>query len=359
MVSSGPALAQKEIANPKAIASAKIVCFEDKSGADTVGRKALAELSKWGRFQIEPDCQKADLIVVLSTDPNQGGNLIVSGGQTATIDSQGHIEEDRVPNYNKLQSVRYVFLTVTDARSRESLWEFSERWGGLLTGFDSVGKRLVQEFEKQTQLADERSRLKLVKSVNPAYPPEASRKHIEGVVVVRVAVDKRGTVTSAKALSGPPELFQASIDAAKQWQFEPPERAPITTNLEMKYGLEPKPCPPGKKGNQANVEYAIHPPMKPNHRGELRILDELEAPSPPYPDKAREAGIEGDLELIITVAPSGEVVGARVLKSVDPVIDDAAVATVRRWRFKVSKGEQATFPIKFLYRLTCSPLDGE
>jgi hypothetical protein len=109
MALSGPALAQKEIANPKAIASARSVCFEDKSGVDAVGKKALAELNKWGRFQIEPDCRKADLIVVLSTDPNQGGKLIVSGGQTATIDSQGHIEEDPVPNYSKLQSVRYAF----------------------------------------------------------------------------------------------------------------------------------------------------------------------------------------------------------------------------------------------------------
>jgi hypothetical protein len=142
-------LAQKEIANPQAIASAKSVHFEDKSGVDAVGKKALAELTKWGRFQIEQDSQKADLIVVLSTDPNLGGNLILSGGQTATIDSEGHIEEDRVPNYNKLDAVRYGFLIVTDTRSGESLWVYSERWGGLLNGFDSVGERLIKEFEKQ------------------------------------------------------------------------------------------------------------------------------------------------------------------------------------------------------------------
>ena len=358
-VSGSSARGQKEIANPQAIASAKTVYFEDKSGVDAVEKKASAELSKWGRFQIERNPQNADLIVVLSTNPHQGGNLILSGGQTATIDSQGHVEEDQVPTYNKLGPVRYAFLTVTDARSRENLWESSERWGGLLTGFDSVGERLVKEFEKQTQLADQRSRLKLVRGVNPTYPAEMSKKQVEGTVIVRVVVDKSGTVTNAKALSGPPELFQASVEAAKQWQFEPPERAPITTDLEMKYELGPKPCPPGKKGSRPTIEYAMHPPKGPNHRGELKILEEMDAPPPPYPEKAREAGIEGDLELFITIAPSGDVVGARVVKSVNPVIDDAALATVRTWKFKVSRGEQAGFPVKFLYRLTCSSSDGE
>jgi hypothetical protein len=52
-------------------------------------------------------------------------------------------------------------------------------------------------------------------------------------------------------------------------------------------------------------------------------------------------------------ATSGEVVGALVIKPVDPAINEAALATVRTWKFKVTRGEQAGFPIKFLYRLSC------
>src|SRR5713226_7961815 len=91
LVSAGPAQAQKEIANPQAIASAKTIYFDDKSGVDAVGKKTLAELSKWGRFQIVQDREKADLIIVLSTDPHRGGNLIFAGGQTGTIGSEGRI----------------------------------------------------------------------------------------------------------------------------------------------------------------------------------------------------------------------------------------------------------------------------
>jgi hypothetical protein len=135
---------------------------------------------------------------------------------------------------------------------------------------------------------------------------------------MRIVVDKNGKISDAKALSGPTELFPASVEAAKQYQFEPPQNAPVTTELEMKYGYSPAPCPPGKKGEHANVVYAEKLPMKSEHAGQLKIVADINEPMPPYPEEAREAGKEGDLEISITVAPSGEVVGARVTNPVDP-----------------------------------------
>jgi TonB family protein len=356
LLSTSPAQAQKEIANPQAIASAKTIYFEDQSGVDAVGKKARAELSKWGRFQIVSDRKTADLILVLSTDPEGAGNLILSGGQTGSIDSGGHVEEDPVPQYNKLAPVRYAFLKLIDAETGANLWSDSQRWGGLLTGFDSVGEHLVQELGKRMQEAQRRSSLKLIKSVVPTYPAVASHQHIEGTVVVRIVVNKDGRVAAAKALNGPAELFQPSVQAAKQYQFEPPQNGPITTELEMAYGLSPKPCPPGKKGDGAMVYYAEKLPMKTGRAGELKAVRNINIPLPPYPEHAREAGIEGDLELFITVAPGGDVIGVRVTNSLDPAIDEAALATVRTWKFKVTRGEQAGFPIKFLYRMTCDSL---
>jgi hypothetical protein len=37
----------------------------------------------------------------------------------------------------------------------------------------------------------------------------------------------------------------------------------------------------------------------------------------------------------------------------DPLVDESAVATVRTWKFKVTRGEAAVFPMRFRYRLTC------
>jgi TonB family protein len=347
----------KEIKNPQVVASAKTVYFEDKCGVDAVGNRALAELSKWGRFQVVQDRKNADLIVLLTTDPGQGGNLTVSGGQTATIDSQGHVAEDAVPNYTKLGPVREAYLIVTDGHSGAPVWNASQRWGGLLTGFDSVGEHLVKEFETEVYRADQRAQLKVIKSVNPKFPADATTRHLEGSVEVRIVVGKDGRVSSAKAVSGPAELLPASVEAAKQWQFEPPEHPPVTTVLEMGYSLEPKPCPAGRKGTHPYVEYREKLPMSTGHPGELKLLAAVDTPPPRYTDQARGAGVEGDLELMITVAPGGDVVGARVTKSVDPSIDNLAVETVRAWKFKVSRGEQAAFAIKFVFRLNCFSSD--
>ena len=73
----------------------------------------------------------------------------MSGGQTGTIDKDGHIDKDPVPNYMPLAPVRDVYLSVIDPRTGEKLWSDSHHWGGLLTGFNSAGERLVQKLEKQ------------------------------------------------------------------------------------------------------------------------------------------------------------------------------------------------------------------
>jgi len=143
------AQAQRQLAQSPRILSAKSVYFEDRTGVDAVSNEALGQLKKWGRFRIVQDRKQADLIFLLSADPYKGGYIIMSGGQTATVDDHGKISEDRIPNYNKQAPVRSAFLTVIDPKTGENLWSDSRRWGGLLTGFNSVGARLVKELEKQ------------------------------------------------------------------------------------------------------------------------------------------------------------------------------------------------------------------
>ena len=75
----------------------------------------------------------------------------MSGGQTGSIDSRGHIEEDPVPKYGMQTQTRYAYLTVVDPINGDKLWSADHVWGGLLTGFDSVGSRLIKKFEKQTK----------------------------------------------------------------------------------------------------------------------------------------------------------------------------------------------------------------
>ena len=118
---------------------------------DAVSNEALGQLKKWGRFRIVRERKQADLILLLSADAYKGGYIIMSGGQTGTVDNDGRIDRDPIPNYNKQAPIRYAYLTVIDPKTGENLWSESHRWGGLLTGFNSVGARLVKELEKQTK----------------------------------------------------------------------------------------------------------------------------------------------------------------------------------------------------------------
>jgi hypothetical protein len=133
--------------SPK-IHAAKTVFFDDQTGVPAVGKDALAQLKKWGRFQIVTDKSQADLILLLSASPPKGGHVIYSGGQTGTIDS-GQIHEDPVPNYLSSGPTRAAYLTVVDAKTGKSLWTGSHQWGGVLTGRNSAGARLISQLKRE------------------------------------------------------------------------------------------------------------------------------------------------------------------------------------------------------------------
>jgi TonB family protein len=55
----------------------------------------------------------------------------------------------------------------------------------------------------------------------PVYPPTAKAAGLQGTVNVQIMVDEAGYVMSAQAVSGPPLLQQAAVEAARQARFTP------------------------------------------------------------------------------------------------------------------------------------------
>ena len=62
---------------------------------------------------------------------------------------------------------------------------------------------------------------KLTSIRQPEYPAEAERAHIEGVILLRVIVDKAGAVEIVQLVSGPPMLAPAAINAVREWRYSP------------------------------------------------------------------------------------------------------------------------------------------
>ena len=65
---------------------------------------------------------------------------------------------------------------------------------------------------------------KAIHEVKPRYTRELMETGVQGEVVIEMQVGTDGTVTDARVVSGPDELREAALDAARQWRFEPPEK---------------------------------------------------------------------------------------------------------------------------------------
>ena len=76
----------------------------------------------------------------------------------------------------------------------------------------------------------------------PKYPQMARAARIEGIVVIRVLIDKEGHVAQEKAVMGHPVLVQAAWDAVKQWVYLPflvdGEAAAIESTVVLRFRMD-------------------------------------------------------------------------------------------------------------------------
>ena len=64
-----------------------------------------------------------------------------------------------------------------------------------------------------------------------------------------------------------------------------------------------------------------------------------------YPPEAQAAGIEGAVVAEVVIDPSGDVVDARVVRSI-PLLDEAALAAVRNWHFAPTLVNGQAVPVR-------------
>jgi TonB family protein len=62
---------------------------------------------------------------------------------------------------------------------------------------------------------------KLIRKVDPVYPPQAFAQRIAGPVVLEIGVSQDGMVGNITTVSGDPQLASAAVDAVRQWRYAP------------------------------------------------------------------------------------------------------------------------------------------
>ncbi|HKX27260.1 MAG TPA: energy transducer TonB [Blastocatellia bacterium] len=98
---------------------------------------------------------------------------------------------------------------------------------------------------RQTKVSTGGVQSSALKKVQPIYPPAAKSAGVEGPVQVQVTINENGDVTDASAVSGPPLLRDAALDAARQWKFKPSEQngqqVKVQGLLTFNFTLDKKP----------------------------------------------------------------------------------------------------------------------
>lgn len=81
----------------------------------------------------------------------------------------------------------------------------------------------------------------VISSVPPAYPEEARKNGIQGIVKLSAVIDAKGTVTKVEPIESPdPTLAAAAVDAVKRWTYKPatlkgkPVRVIMTITVNFK-----------------------------------------------------------------------------------------------------------------------------
>ena len=83
---------------------------------------------------------------------------------------------------------------------------------------------------------------RLVHKVVPVYPSSAISKQVEGKVVLRALIGKKGRIRGLTVISGPREFFASALGAVQQWRYRPylanGSPVEVTTDIELNYQLQ-------------------------------------------------------------------------------------------------------------------------
>jgi TonB family protein len=177
------------------------------------------------------------LVYVAPAYPSDAAAVSARGSAVVavTIDASGHVTECRVtsstafvdvvpkPTGEYLAALGNSFGNAAIEAIRQ--WQYEPRADAPLTF--AVTLTFAPDAWDETEAA---KALKVggaikppikTKDVRPAYPQDAKRNHVQGVVILQALIGADGKVSAARVLRSIPELDEAALEAVRQWEFVP------------------------------------------------------------------------------------------------------------------------------------------
>lgn len=148
-------------------------------------------------------------------------------------------------------------------------------------------------------------------------PLTADGGHTAGTVVLELNVGAPGDVTSARVLGGPAELAEPALAAVLAWKFE----ASASDYVEQVRIHWAGKAVPGQERQRLRVG------------GKVQESNLVHKVTPEYPAEAKAARVQGAVRFAAIIDREGDVANLQ-LTSGHPLLVDAALRAVKRWRYK-------------------------
>jgi TonB family protein len=199
----------------------------------------------------------------------------------------------------------------------------------LVVGIAIIGTALGI-FAQEIQTRQKTSPV-LIKEVKPLTPAGMLRRKVSGTVEASAVILADGTVgdvTITRSLDL--DADEEAIRAVKQWRFRPAtldgKPVGVAVSIELTFG-------PAASPSVYRIQDGVTQPI---------VIKQVKAI---YPDDARQTGTTGAVMLEGVVRIDGTISGIIVKKSVDPTVDDAAIAALSQWEFKPGELDGRPVPV--------------
>jgi TonB family protein len=97
------------------------------------------------------------------------------------------------------------------------------------------------ELAKRISVGGNVQAAKLIKRVQPVYPVLAREEHVSGTVRLHAIIGTDGSIQSLHVARGPSSLAKASVEAVKQWRYQPTkingEPVEVDTEIDVIFQL--------------------------------------------------------------------------------------------------------------------------
>jgi len=174
-----------------------------------------------------------------------------------------------------------------------------------------------------------------------------------GDVSLHVAIDTKGNVSEAKALSGAKNLIPAAEACARTWKYENPPSTLVTRTVVLRY--ESRDCP-ATESQHGELQYSWG--LRNRSNLVLAYVKGEPPPPPPYPDEDRKAGLSGRMALSVSLKADGTVKELHVLQSLSPRLDKAVMDELRPLQFQpfdgISEMQLQDLLFQIDYHATCT-----